>query len=152
MIMEKNVNGQEPAWQPAWQHHKECNIDDYFVLRKLFWLASTLAYSPLAAIAMQIVLFLISKLLFNHRFSLKPKLSQHHNWHMLCLLCGLTPAKWWAKLTPSAGGNILVTKLIIIFSTLHTGCTSINFFLCLIGIQRQRQFCGPGGSGDLSSH
>ena len=102
MIIEKNVNGQEPAWQPAWQHHKECNIDDYFVLRKLFWLASTLAYSPLAAIAMQIVLFLISKLLFNHQLSLKPKLSQHHNWHMLCLLCGLTPAKWGAGLTTSA--------------------------------------------------
>ena len=55
--------------------------------------------------AMQIVLFLISWLLFNHQLSLAPKLSQHDNWHMLCLLCGLTLAKWWAEPAAAAGGG-----------------------------------------------
>ena len=102
MIIERNFNGRRAKLDNLTKNATLTSI-----LSRENWSGwpQPLPSANTAALAMQIKLFLILKLLFNHQFSLKPKLSQHDNWHMLCLLCGLTPAKWWAKLTPSAGGG-----------------------------------------------
>lgn len=77
MIIERNFNGRRAKLDNLTKNATLTSI----LSRENWWsLPQPLPTATTeAALAMQIKLFLISKLLFNHRFSLKPKLSQHDN-------------------------------------------------------------------------
>ena len=76
MIMERNFNGQRAELDKLTKNATLTSI-----LSRENWSGwpQPLPSANTAALAMQIKLFLILKLLFNHQFSLKPKLSQHDN-------------------------------------------------------------------------
>ena len=76
MIIERNFNGRRAKLDNLTKNPTLASI-----LSLENWSAQPQPLPPAstAGLAMQILLFLILKLLFNHQFSLKPKLSQHHN-------------------------------------------------------------------------
>lgn len=76
MIIERNFNG----WRARLDNlTKNATLTSILSLENWSEPPQPLPSATTAAVAMQIKLFLILKLLFNHQFSLEPKLSQHHN-------------------------------------------------------------------------
>ena len=76
MIIERNFNG----WRARLDNlTKNATLTSILSLENWSETPQPLPSATTAAVAMQIKLFLILKLLFNHQFSLEPKLSQHHN-------------------------------------------------------------------------